>query len=239
MAQAGLEDLKRTLDEVVVGGPGGANSLVDGVHDVLRLALRDGRIGAGTRLVEAELADTLSVSRTPVREALRRLEAEGLVRSVPKRGFIAAEPFEDVDHVFMIRERLEGLAAYLAAQEITLTELQSMQALQAEMEELINAPSPDVDRLVALNRSFHAVIHQASRSPRLVSMIERLLTDYMSYQVVSRYDAVGRRDSVTEHRTILDALWKREPHLADSLIQTHLERGRAVVTAEMRQAHNR
>jgi DNA-binding GntR family transcriptional regulator len=210
-------------------------SLVDAVQASIGTSLKQGNIPAGTRLIEAEIADALRVSRTPVREALRRLEAEGLVQLLPNRGFIAADLLADVDHVFLIRERLEGLAASLAAREITVDELEKLTALQTEMETVMAEPAPDVDRLVELNHAFHTSIGTASRSPRLMSLIARLHPEYVSYQVVRSYDKAGRVRSIDEHRAILDALWRRDAVAVDDLVQGHFERGRAIVVAEMRQ----
>jgi DNA-binding GntR family transcriptional regulator len=210
-------------------------SLVDAVQESIGTSLKQGNIPAGTRLVEAEIADALRVSRTPVREALRRLEAEGLVHLLPNRGFIAADLLADVGHVFLIRERLEGLAASLAAREITVDELEKLTALQTEMETVMAEPAPDVDRLVELNHAFHTSIGTASRSPRLMSLIARLHPEYVSYQVVRSYDKAGRVRSIDEHRAILDALWRRDAVGVDDLVQGHFERGRAIVVAEMRQ----
>jgi DNA-binding GntR family transcriptional regulator len=197
--------------------------------------LKSGRLAPGARLVEADIADALQVSRTPVREALRRLEAAGLVQSVRNRGFVVANLLADVDHVFLIRERLEGLAAKLAAQEITVGELDHLNALQRSMEDLVTDSSVDVEALVDLNHRFHASITGAARSPRLSALIDRLHPEYVSYQVVRSYDQDERARSIDEHRAILDALWRRDAAAADELVQRHLERGKSIVVAQYRE----
>lgn len=213
-------------------GPG---PLGEAVYRTVSSALRRGSIAKGSRLVEGDIAQALAVSRTPVREALQRLEGEGLVRQAANRGYEVADLMADVEVVFLIRERLEGLAASLAARNITLASLESIQALQSEMVALLEAPV-DVERLVELNRQFHDRITQASESPRLIHLVDRLHPEYVSYQVIRSYDEEGRRRSIAEHQRILDALWHRESATADRLIQAHLEHGKAVVIQEMQAA---
>lgn len=213
---------------------GVSGQLGDDVYEAVRGALRRGAIAAGSRLVEGDIASALTVSRTPVREALQRLEADGLVRQAGTRGYVVADLMADAEHVFLIRERLEGLAAALAARQITLPELEHLNELQAQMEAVLASAEADVEQLVGLNFAFHVDITRASRSPRLEALVDRLHPEYVSYQVVRTYDDEGRRRSITEHRAIVDALWRRDAALADRLVQQHLERGKAVVLEGMR-----
>ena len=211
----------------------GSLPLSDAVYHSISQALRAGRFEANSRLVESELAEALGVSRTPIRDALRRLESDGLVRSEPNRGYVVADLMEDVAHVFLIRERLEGLAAAMAAETITRPELEELDALQAEMEQLLAAVPTDIDRLVELNGQLHQRITDASRSPRLIRLIERLHPQYMSYQVLRFYTDDERRRSIREHREILDALWQRDSATAEQAIHRHLEHGKGVVLRDM------
>jgi len=212
----------------------GALPLSDAVYAAISQALRSGRYPPHSRLVESELAIALGVSRTPVRDALRRLESDGLVRSERNRGYVVADLMEDVAHVFLIRERLEGLAAGMAAETITRPELEGLDALQVEMETLLATSQTDIDRLVELNGELHRRITEASRSPRLIKLIERLHPQYMSYQVLRLYSDEERRRSIREHREVLDALWQRDSGTAEQVINRHLEHGKRVVLADMK-----
>jgi DNA-binding GntR family transcriptional regulator len=203
--------------------------LGDAVHAAISQALQLGLYRPGARLVEGELAQELSVSRTPVRDALHRLEVEGLVRSVHNRGFVVADLDSDAAVVFAIRGRLEGLAAALAARHITVPELEALDRLQGQMERIVADPEPDVDALIELNYAFHHAVNHASRSERLERLISRLHPQYVSYQVIRLYDGRERRRSIEEHRATLDALWRRDHTLADRLIQAHLEHGKEAV----------
>lgn len=203
------------------------------VYHAISQALRTGHLPANSRLIESDLASALAVSRTPVRDALRRLESDGLVRSEPNRGYVVADLMEDVAHVFLIRERLEWLAAAMAAESITRPELESLDELQREMEGIVASPPTDVDRLVELNGELHRRITEASRSRRLIQLVERLHPQYMSYQVLRLYTDEQRGRSIREHREILDALWQRDSDTAERVIHLHLEHGKEVVLADM------
>lgn len=209
--------------------------LSEAVYQAISRALRNGRFPARSRLVEGDLASALAVSRTPVRDALRRLESDGLVRSEPNRGYVVADLMEDVAHVFLIRERLEGLAAAMAAEGITRTELEALDALQREMEGLVagSTTAADIERLVELNGELHQRITDASRSPRLIQLVARFHPQYMSYQVLRLYSDEQRRRSIREHREVLDALWQRDSEAAERVIHRHLEHGKQVVLADM------
>jgi DNA-binding GntR family transcriptional regulator len=216
--------------------PEDAASLAEAVYESVSAALRRGQIPSGSRLVEGDLAQALAVSRTPVREALQRLEGEGLVKPAANRGYVVADLMADAEVVFLIRERLEGLAASRAARNMTLVQLETLQALQTEMVQVVESRVVDVERLVDLNHEFHKRITHASGSPRLVRLVDRLHPEYVSYQVIRSYDEEGRRRSINEHQAVLDALWNRDSALADRLIQSHLEHGKAVVLGEMKTA---
>jgi DNA-binding GntR family transcriptional regulator len=208
----------------------------DAVYEVIHSALMKGEYSTGTRLVEGTLAAYMGVSRTPVREALRRLEGDGLIRSTgSSRGYIVEDLLADAEHVFMIRERLEGLGAMLAAQSITSAELRSLRDLQAKMEALLDQPHDVREEMAEFNASFHMRILRAARSPRLEGMVTRLHPEYLSYQVVLSYDSDGLTRSIEEHRAIADALWNRDADLADRLVQAHFEHGKTVVMQQLEQ----
>lgn len=207
--------------------------LSDAVYQAISSALRQHRFATGSRLVEGDLATALGVSRTPVRDALRRLESDGLVHSEPNRGYVVVDLMEDAAHVFLIRERLEGLAAGMAAASITRPELEELDGLQARMEQIVGREPIETETLVELNGLLHQRITEASRSPRLIQLIARLNPQYMSYQVLRLYSDAQRRRSIREHREILDALWRRDSDAAERGIHQHLEHGKAVVLSEM------
>lgn len=173
--------------------------------------------------MEEDLAEAFDVSRTPVREALRQLQVEGLVHSVHNRGFVVNDILEDVDIVFNIRARVEGYAASLAARRAGAEELEQLRDLQQELSRAVDAG--DVNAAVDLNARFHQKVMGAARSPRLADLIEMLRTDYVSYQVVSMYEEEQLRASIAEHEEIIEALWRRDGYAADVAVQSHINKG--------------
>lgn len=208
--------------------------LADRVYEILRRAISEGHLGSKAHVIEQSVATQLGVSRTPVREALRRLQADGVLQSLPHRGFVVVDLTEDAAAVYAIRQRLEGLAGALAAQRITVAQYHRLSALQDEMEALILSDAPDaVVRLAELNTDFHRGMNAAAGSPRLQHLIEQLIPAYVSRQVVALYSPEERAASFMGHRQILDALWQRDQTRVDWLIQEHLRLGERIVLAKI------
>lgn len=193
------------------------------IREVISEEIRSGLIAPGERLIEEDLAEAFDVSRTPVREALRQLQVEGLVQSVHNRGFLVNDILEDVDIVFNIRARVEGYAASLAARRADADELERLRDLQKELSNAVDAG--DKNAAVELNSRFHQSVMAAARSARLADLIEKLRTDYVSYQVVSMYSEGQLRASIAEHEEIIEALWRRDSYAADVAVQSHINKG--------------
>lgn len=204
--------------------------LADGVYRALQAAISDGVLASGARLVETELTEKLGVSRTPVREALRRLQSEGVIEARPHRGFVVVDLMQEAETIYSIRQRLEGLAASIAAQRITVPELNALDALQTEMDRLIEDLTPaHAERIADLNREFHAGINGASQSSHLLRLIAAMSPTHLLRSVTSQYSEETLRQSMASHRRILQALWNRDGDLADRLVQEHVGHGKAVV----------
>ena len=143
------------------------------VCETLRDAIRKGVLAPGERLMEIQLAEELGVSRTPVREAIRKLELEGYVIMMPRRGtYVANLSIRDVNEVFEIRTSLDSLASGLAAERITDEELEHLQRLLVSIGEYIE--EGDMDKIVETDMEFHDLLYQASRNSRLVGIIFNL-----------------------------------------------------------------
>jgi DNA-binding GntR family transcriptional regulator len=206
----------------------GAKSVAAAVLEAIRQAIVVGQLEAGHRYFENELAAELGVSRTPVREAVRSLAAQGLVVNAEgRRGFVVVDPRQDVAVVYEIRKGLEGLAARLAADHITVPQLQNLDATLEAMLSLIDADNVEEnrDRIAELNNAFHTAINEASGSARLVTLIEQLAPIYRSRRLVRFYSAETLRNSHASHQAILRALWTRDGELADQLTRGHINHG--------------
>ncbi|MCC7352178.1 MAG: GntR family transcriptional regulator [Anaerolineae bacterium] len=140
-------------------------------YDSIRRAIFEGYIAPGTRLTEQDLVKWLDVSRTPIREALRRLEADGLVRAAPYRGAVVVMPdADDIREEYTVRAALEGLAAELAVQHLKDQDVEELEALTDEIESALG--QGDISTFLEVNARFHIRLYTLSGSRRLVTMIE-------------------------------------------------------------------
>jgi DNA-binding GntR family transcriptional regulator len=197
------------------------------VHQILRQALLQSKFPVGERLVETQLAEMLGVSRTPVREALSKLEAEGLVDAAPSGGVLVRDLQAELIEIYGLRQRLEGYAAALAAERITDDELAELDDVRQQALAMIDQPSSD--ERAELNNRFHSLLTEASHSPRLV----RLVNDYRDYfltpEFLRYYDrATGLRQH-EQHREIVEALRQRDAARCEQLVKDHFERALAVI----------
>ena len=148
----------------------GYQPLRDMVFDVLMNAIMQGQLSPGERLLEVQLADEMGVSRTPVREAIRRLELEGFVVMVPRKGaYVAGLSIDDVESVYEIRTALETLAVRLAAQRMEAADYEQLDELAGKMQQTWQ--EGDVDNWVNLDARFHELLYTFSRNERLISMM--------------------------------------------------------------------
>lgn len=196
-------------------------SLGDQVYLSLRKKITRGIVPPGTRLVEDELADEFSVSRTPIREALRRLEQEKLVKREPGAGLTVPELSAiDTAEIIGIRSVLEGYAARLAASRIDEAELAALVDLHAKTKEATLAENRD--RLVNLNTAFHDSITKASHSRRCIEMVQQLRDFVLAYRIRILSTREARVRSLEEHNAILCALQDRNPEQAEHLVRDHV-----------------
>jgi DNA-binding GntR family transcriptional regulator len=198
------------------------------VLEAIREAIKNGSLQPRERLMEIQLADELGVSRTPVREALRKLELEGFIVMVPRKGaYVSDLTMKDVADVFEIRAALEGLAAALAAERITEEELETMERLLVEKGEAINLD--DMGKLVAVDTKFHEAMYQASRNERLSAIISNLREQIQRFRLTSLSIPGRKEDSLREHRNLLEAIQARDIQLARQLAQEHIENAENVL----------
>lgn len=190
-------------------------------YEQLRRDLLAGRWLPGTMLSTYALAEELGVSRTPVIDALRRLESEGLVEIVPQVGCrVVQSTTDELIETLRIRAALEGLAAESAAQQITEHELRALAATLRDGEAA--AQRRDATAYEAADRAFHGAIVKASRSPQLEKVVGNVwLWDRHQVDRV-RFLASRLRDSAKEHRRIFEALSARDSQGARRLLEDHL-----------------
>ena len=199
--------------------------------DTLRELILGGGLPAGARLGEVELADRLGVSRTPVREALSRLAAEGLVEMAANRGArVATWTVEELEGVFELRALLEPQLTALAVPQATATDADELDALAAEMVE-VGCPGPrqDLDALVPLNRAFHDRLVALAGHPALAGALATAVHPPIVARNFHAYDHAALRRSLAHHAEIAAALRAGDPAWARAVMTAHILNARAVM----------
>lgn len=200
--------------------------------DKAYLTIRDGIIsgiyGPGTHLTAQGLAEASGLSRTPVREAMRRLHAEGLITFIPHRGaFVAHLDERDIQKIYDLRVVLEGYAAETAAQEATPAQIDELEALAVEMAEAVEEASPSVVEEVArINNTFHKLIISAAANPRLESALASIVEVPLVLRTFRRYRLDEMRRSTSQHLELVSALRARDGAWARSVMTSHILSGR-------------
>ena len=187
----------------------------DMVTDILRDLITDGQLSPGTPLRQRNLAERFDVSNTPVREAIRRLESEGLVVTDVHRGAtVARTESEALAENYRILAALEALAGSLAVAKITDDDITDIEALYRE----VAACLPDDGRLAELNRQFHFRIYECARSPMLLLLMRLLWRSFPAGPQAGR----PHRESVREHQALVRALKHRNEEQVAAIIRDHV-----------------
>jgi DNA-binding GntR family transcriptional regulator len=191
-------------------------------YGAIRDGILAGRHGPGQRLIADELAKELGVSRMPVREALHRLEAAGLVTITPHRGAMVSELSEnECAEIYHIRAVLDGLATRLASPNLSQADHTRLARLLDEMDAAVAVQ--DLERVLRINRQFHMLIWDASRAPRLRELLENLYDASQRFRNISVL-IPGRLDQIThEHRLIVEALARKDAAAAERFATDHHE----------------
>lgn len=191
------------------------------VFEAIREAIIDGTLRPGERLMEVVLAEELGVSRTPVREAIRKLELEKLVIMVPRKGaYVADVTKRDVAEVFEIRRALEGLAAQLASNRVTEEQLEKLERYLVKISDAID--KGDIEQTISIDVAFHDVLYQASGNQRLEDMISNLREHIQRYRSTSLAYPGRMKQALIEHRKVVEAIANRDADLAKKLAEQHI-----------------
>ena len=224
-----IQNLTMTADIIAI--PRAA--LHEQVTHRLRQMLVENRILPGAKLNERELSEVLKVSRTPLREAIKMLAAEGLVELLPNRGAIAVELTEaDVLDTFEVMAGLEAQSGELAAQRITEAELVEIKAMHFEM--LAAYTRRDLPTYYRLNAAIHNAINAAAKNPVLSTTYGQVNARLQALRFRSNQDEEKWTAAVGEHGLMIDALQARDPAAMRTLLLTHLNNKRDVVIAQIR-----
>lgn len=206
--------------------------LREAICETLRGAIRDGILTPGERLMEIQIAKELGVSRTPVREALRKLELEGFVIMMPRRGtYVANLSIRDVNEVFEIRTTLDALASGLAAERITQEELQRLKDLLVNIDKYIK--QNNLAKIVETDTEFHDLLYKASRNKRLVGIINNLREQLTRFRSTSMAVPGRLKETLEEHKKIVCAIEKGDTKGAELASLEHMEKSEQTLLKAM------
>jgi len=192
------------------------------VCDRIREAIITGTFAPGERLMEMQLAEEMGVSRTPVREAIRKLEIDGLVVMIPRRGtYVANISIKDINDVYEIRTALDELAAGLATERIDAAGMDELKARLADTERAIE--SGDVIRIIDMDTRFHDVLYRAARNERLVNIINNLREQITGIRGISMRYPGRLSETMKEHRQLVACIEAGSVEMAREQARIHLE----------------
>jgi DNA-binding GntR family transcriptional regulator len=204
----------------------------DDVYERLREDIVTGRARPNERLIEVELADRLQVSRTPIREGLQRLAAEGLVVS-RRRGWVVLEHTgAEIREIYEARAALEGYCARLAAERASDAQLKDIASFHRDEAKRILKSSRQ--HLVEVNDHFHDAIVAAAQNRRLADMIHRNRAYYFNFRIAQLYSDDEADTSIAGHQAIVRALLQRDSNRAEREMRAHIDLALAVILAKLR-----
>jgi DNA-binding GntR family transcriptional regulator len=201
------------------------------VYEELKRQIMVGEIAPGTRMMEVELADEMGVSRTPVREAIRKLEKEGLVTIEPRRGAYASDiSAKEMVDILEVRQDLEGMAAGIAAQKITEEGKEELERLVQVYKESVE--KEDIEEIIANDEAFHKYIVSLSGNKTLIKMVSQVQELVLRFRYIYYEDFSRFRNQPTEHQAIVDAILSGSSSSARINAEEHLARLKDFVIKE-------
>lgn len=207
--------------------------LRDVVFQTLRQAILKGELQPGERLMEIKLAQLLGVSRTPIREAIRKLELEGLVVMIPRKGAAVANITEkDTKDVLEVRRTLEMFAVEVACERITEEQLVALKEAAKAFE--ASKGSMDLIRIAETDMQFHEIIYEATHNERLVQMLNNLRENMYRYRIEYLKDPNYYDSLVGEHREILQAIETKNIEKARVCMRDHIENQQLAVISRLK-----
>ncbi|GAU77835.1 GntR family transcriptional regulator [Fusibacter sp. 3D3] len=198
------------------------------VFEYLRNAILSGELKPGERLMEVTIAEQLGVSRTPVREAIRKLEKESFVIMIPRKGaYVADLTKNDILEVLEIRKELEGFAAALSAERMTEIEKDQLGKIVEDFNECL--VSMDKKRMIECDNEFHSLIFNGSKNQRLINIIFDLHDQFQRFRLIYFNEFTNYQEIQASHSKIFEAILNRDPKVARAEAESHVESIRELV----------
>lgn len=208
--------------------------LRDVVFNTLREAILKGELKPGERLMELQLASKLGVSRTPIREAIRMLQQEGLAVTIPRRGAEVAKMTEkNMEDVLQIREALEILAVQLACEKVTKQQIVHLGEAVEEFERAVK--TGDLKQITQSDIDFHDKIYEAADNPKLVNLLNNIREQIYRYRVEYLKEEENYPNLIEEHRKIFAGLENRDKNFVTEMTEKHLKNQANAVKAIIRE----
>ncbi len=193
------------------------------VFEHLRNSIINGELKPEERLMELQLAEQLGVSRTPIREAIRKLELEGLVEMIPRKGaYVADLSVKDVLDVLEVRRFLEGLAARLAAERMIEDDIKELHGILEEFD--VALKNDDKEGMIESDNKFHERIIQGSGNKKLIQIVQGLHEQVQRFRIIYFNEYTGHEDLMKFHKAILEAISSKDPEKAQGYAETHVEK---------------
>ena len=194
------------------------------VANILREAILNGEILPGAKLREAEIAGSLSISRTPIREAFRILESEGLVILAPNKGVnVITLSDKEIREIYEFRELIELFAVSKACDALTEKELKSLDLCVKQMEE--HMEEDNYKEYLKCSTEFHLIYIRMCGNQRIIEAFKKIWNTLLATQILTRSDNKARRETISDHRKILAAIKRKDKSLAKALIKSHINKG--------------
>ena len=195
--------------------------LRDVVFNTLREAILKGDLKPGERLMEVQLAKQMGVSRTPIREAIRKLELEGMAVTMPRRGAVVAKMTEkDMEDVLQVRRALEELAASIACDQISMSQIKDLKAAMNEFEKQTKAG--DIKEITDADVAFHDIIYKSTGNRRLMAIMKGFGEQMYRYRVEYLKEEENYPTLIDEHREIVEGLQRRDKNAVVEIMHRHV-----------------
>lgn len=201
------------------------------VYEELRNLILTGQIMPGTRMMEIEMAEDMGVSRTPIREAIRKLEKEGLVTIEPRKGAYASEvSIKDMIDILEVRGTLEGLGAYFAATRMTKEEKEQLASISNDFNAAVLAE--DMAGMISSDTKFHHYIVECCKNNHLLHMVEQLQELVLRFRYIYFKDFKRAEDMPAEHKIICDAIFNGDEETARIGALNHIDRLKEMILTD-------
>jgi len=211
--------------------------LRDVIFNTIREAIIAGELKPGERLMEVQLAEKMGVSRTPVREAIRKLELEGLVEMEPRKGAHVAEvSVKDIMDVLEVRASMDALATSLAAQRITPEEVKELKHIFSQF--VTNVEKENVNGTIKKDVEFHDVIYRASRNDKLLQISNSLREQVQRFRVIYLKGYGSTNDVIKEHEQIIEAITTNNIEMAQAIAYDHIRKQEETIIKAINRSSN-